>query len=87
MSKPSQSKESRLRSILKAISWRIVATLTTGTIAYFVTGNIEIAVTIGGTEVVLKIFLYYFHERAWQMMPMGTIRKLYRWKHGPELTE
>ena len=82
MSKPLQSKESRLRSILKAISWRIVATFTTGTIAYFVTGNMKTAVTIGGTEVVLKIVFYYFHERAWQIMPLGTIRKLYRWKLG-----
>ncbi len=74
MSTPSQSKESRLRSVLKAISWRIIATCTTGTIAYIVTGNMKTALTIGGTEVVLKIFFYYFHERAWQMMPMGTSR-------------
>jgi len=84
MSTPSQSKESRLRSVLKAISWRLIATFTTGTIAYIVTGNMKTALTIGGTEVVLKIIFYYFHERAWQMMPMGTIRKLYRWQHGPK---
>ena len=78
MNEPSKSYESHLRSVLKAFSWRIVATCTTVAIAYVVTGNMNMAVTIGGTEFVLKIVFYYLHERAWQMVPLRTIRKLYR---------
>jgi uncharacterized membrane protein len=67
-------RESHIRSLLKAFSWRIVATLTTGIIAYFVTGEIGTAVLIGGVEFVLKFFIYYLHERAWQLLPRGSIR-------------
>lgn len=59
-------KDSHLRSIVKGISWRIVGTLDTITIAYLVTGHITKALTIGATEVVTKILLFYLHERVWQ---------------------
>ena len=61
--------DSHLRSLSKAFSWRIVATLTTAVIAYFVTGDVQAAVMIGGVEFVLKFFIYYLHERAWQLIP------------------
>ena len=69
-------KESHLRSLLKATSWRILATLTTTLIAYFITGEIETALTIGSIEFVLKFLIYYAHERLWQMVPRGGIRRL-----------
>ena len=69
-------KESRLRSILKAASWRVLATLTTIVIAYAITGEIDDALKIGAVEVVAKMVIYYFHERAWARLPLGTLRKL-----------
>lgn len=69
-------RESHLRSLLKAFSWRIVATTTTGIIAYFITGDVMAAITIGGIEFVAKFFIYYAHERAWQLVPRGTIRNI-----------
>jgi len=69
-------RESHLRSILKALSWRILATMTTMIIAYIITGTIEIALKIGLIEVFAKMIMYYFHERVWQIAPRGTIRKL-----------
>jgi len=57
-------KETRLRSLLKAFSWRIVATLTTALIAYGITGEIKTALAIGGIEFFLKFAIYYAHERA-----------------------
>lgn len=70
-------KESHTRSVLKGITWRLVATTTIIFIAYFTTGNIELALEIGGIEFVVKFILYYLHERAWQMVPRGSIRKLF----------
>lgn len=70
-------KESRLRSVLKAFSWRIVATSTLIGIAYFTTGDISLALEMGFIEFFLKFLLYYMHERAWQMAPMGTIRGVF----------
>ena len=69
-------RESHIRSLLKALSWRIVATTTTGIIAYFITGNVMAAIAIGGIEFVAKFFIYYAHERAWQLVPRGTFRHL-----------
>ena len=57
--------ESKKRSLLKATSWRITATCTTTVIAYFITGNIESAMTIGSIEFFVKFAIYYYHERLW----------------------
>ncbi len=74
-------KESRLRSILKAFSWRIVATLTTVILTWSFTGEVDTALKVGTFEFFLKFAIYYLHERAWQMVPRGTIRELVSIKH------
>lgn len=74
----STARESRARSLLKGITWRILGTLDTMLLSYFFIGDIKIAAAIGGTEVLTKLVLYYFHERAWLLLPPGTIRKTYR---------
>jgi uncharacterized membrane protein len=70
------ARESKARSLLKALSWRIIATLTTGILAFMVTGELDAALLIGGAEFVVKFVIYYLHERAWQMVPRGTIRSI-----------
>jgi uncharacterized membrane protein len=54
-----------IKSLIKAISWRVVGTIDTMIISYFITGKIMMAVSIGGVEVFSKTLLYYFHERIW----------------------
>jgi len=71
-------KESHLRSLLKGFTWRIIATTTTMTIAYLITGEIGDALKIGAIEFIGKIGIYYLHERAWQLAPRGAIRKIGR---------
>ena len=71
------SRESRLRSLLKAISYRIIGTLTTASVALAVTGDATTAIAIGTVEPVAKIVIYYVHERLWQMAPRGFIRRLF----------
>ena len=63
--------ESKRRSILKAVSWRFWATITTAILVYIFTGKIEIAAAIGGLEVILKLLLYFVHERAWNNVNYG----------------
>ena len=53
------------RHLAKTITWRIIASLDTFFIAWFITGKFDWASTIAGIEVLTKMFLYYFHERAW----------------------
>lgn len=63
--------ESHYRSILKGISWRIVATADTILVVLLVTcltGNcsLENALKIGFAEFFIKFIIYYIHERIWQ---------------------
>ena len=58
--------DSHIKSLLKSFSWRVVATLTTGIIAYIITGSYEAAIAIGAIEFVIKFFVYYVHERVWE---------------------
>ncbi len=67
-------KESHTRSILKGFSWRIIASCTTILVAYWVTGETETALKVGGIEFFGKIGIYYLHERAWQAIPRGHVR-------------
>ena len=73
-------RETRLRSAVKGLSWRVIATLTIILIAYLKTGNVNLAIEIGAIEFVIKYLLYYFHERAWQMVPRGYFRRKFNIK-------
>lgn len=59
------------RSILKTVSWRAVGTLATVAISYIITGTLTLAFSIGGIELVSKMVLYFFHERAWNNIKWG----------------
>ena len=74
------NKESRIRSLIKGFTWRILATTTTITIAYIITGKVGDALKIGGIEFFGKLIIYYLHERAWQSVPRGTMRRLFNLK-------
>ena len=63
--------ESHIRSILKGISWRLVATIDTVLIVLLVTClagecSLELAGMIAGAEFIIKLLIYYVHERLWQ---------------------
>lgn len=53
------------RHIAKTVTWRIIGTLDTILLSWFITGSLKWGVTIGGVELFTKMVLYYFHERAW----------------------
>jgi uncharacterized membrane protein len=63
--------ETKRRSLVKAISWRTIGTLDTITISYFLTGEMKIAISIGGIEIFTKMILYFFHERIWNLIKWG----------------
>lgn len=68
-------REGAKRSGLKTATWRVAASLDTMILALVFTGNIGTAISIGGLEVITKLFLYYFHERAWARISWGTQAK------------
>ena len=59
------------RSGLKAVTWRVVATLTTMSIVYVYTGEIDLMVGVGILDVLLKLALYFVHERIWINVALG----------------
>ena len=59
------------RSGVKTGTWRMIASLDTFLLAFFFTGNIGTALSIGGLEIVTKLVLYFFHERAWSRVKFG----------------
>ena len=64
-------KETNKRSIVKGISWRVIATTTTIIIVYFFFGRLDLAIAAGMIETVLKVVLYWAHERAWFKVKWG----------------
>ena len=67
--------EKHYRSLIKATSWRMVGTIDTVVVSYFVTGKIKLALSIGGVELFTKILLYYGHERLWNRIPLGRVKE------------
>jgi uncharacterized membrane protein len=63
--KVSDRADKPIKSIIKAVSWRIVGTVDTMIISYIITGKVTVALSIGSIEVLTKTILYYFHERLW----------------------
>lgn len=53
------------RHIFKTISYRIVATATTIGTAYALGVNLELSALLGVGELIVKPFIYFFHERIW----------------------
>ena len=58
--------ETYKKPFLKAVTWRVVASLTTMTLVYLNTGSLELALLVGIPETILKIAFYVIHERAWE---------------------
>lgn len=71
---------SRKRHILKTITWRIIGTLDTMILSWIITGNWKWGVAIGGVELITKMVLYYFHERAWYKFTKYGVDKTIRQK-------
>ena len=64
-------RETNGRSLIKTISWRFLATVTTAILVYLFTKDIDVALKIGGIEIFLKLVIYYFHERLWNRITFG----------------
>jgi uncharacterized membrane protein len=69
------SRESHTRSIAKAVSYRVLGSATTGIIVYAVTGRATLSVGIGAADIILKIGVYFIHERIWDRISFGRETK------------
>ena len=63
--------ETHYRSIAKAISYRILGSMTTAGIFYVLTGRDSLSLEAGALDMALKIFAYWIHERIWNHIDFG----------------
>lgn len=64
-------KDTNRRSVVKGLSWRVVATTTTTAIVYVFFDRLDLAIAAGMIETVLKVGLYWGHERIWHKIRWG----------------
>jgi adenylylsulfate kinase len=67
--------ESQYRSIVKAVSYRILGSSTTALIFFVLTGKGSLSVGAGILDMVLKIGVYFVHERIWNHINFGRTTK------------
>ena len=67
-----RGREAHSRSFAKAASWRILGSIDTFLLSWLFTANVKAAGAIAVTEVLTKMVLYYFHERAWANVKWGV---------------
>ena len=63
--------ETRKRSILKTLTFRTIATLITSVLVFTFTRNMIMAGVVGLLDLILKLIIYYFHERLWNRISWG----------------
>jgi uncharacterized membrane protein len=66
--------ESHFRSIAKAITWRAGGTIVTFAVAWMLTQKFELAAQIGLLDTVVKIGVFYAHERIWNRVGFGKAK-------------
>ncbi len=71
LSKDGKTLESKKRHLAKTITWRLVGTMDTMTLAWIISGNPMTGLKIGFAEILTKMLLYYLHERIWYKMDFG----------------
>ncbi|MCB2078466.1 MAG: DUF2061 domain-containing protein [Novosphingobium sp.] len=67
-----RGREAHRRSFAKAVSWRVLGSVDTFLLSWLFTGSPKAAGAIASTEVLTKMVLYYFHERAWSSVRWGV---------------
>ena len=63
--------ESNARSIAKAVSYRVLGSASTALIVYAGTRSLSFSAGAGAADAIIKIGLYFVHERLWNHIPFG----------------
>jgi uncharacterized membrane protein len=67
--------ETHLRSIIKAVSWRIGGTLVTFLVTLIISKEVGLAAKVGLLDTFVKIGAFYFHERLWHRIDFGKVKQ------------
>jgi uncharacterized membrane protein len=64
-------KERHERSVVKALTWKLVATVMAFVVSYRYTRDVTAATSVALTMFVAGLVAYYIHERIWNRIPWG----------------
>ena len=67
--------ESTARSLAKAISYRVLGSTGTAMVVFFFSSNMTLSLGAGALDMLLKITLYFVHERIWNHIPYGRPKR------------
>lgn len=62
----------RKRHFAKAVTYRVFGSVATGLVAYAFSHSVEIGAQVGLADSVIKVGLYYVHERVWYRVKWGV---------------
>lgn len=65
--------DSKARSLVKAVIWRIVAFLVLGAVSYAFTRSFTKTSEITVVYSVVQLLVYWLHERAWEAIRWGRL--------------
>jgi uncharacterized membrane protein len=66
--------ETARRSIVKSLSWRVLAAIITATVVFGMTHQLRFAAEIGAIDTLTKLLIYFLHERAWNKIDYGRVK-------------
>ena len=65
------SRESRIRTVAKAISWQVLGLFTTSAVGFAMTGSLVKAGSFAITTAIVGFACFFAHERLWLSIPWG----------------
>ena len=68
---PDNSKELFRRSIVKAVTYRVIIIILDFTVIYVLTKRVDMALGFMIISNLYTSFVYFFHERAWNKITWG----------------
>jgi uncharacterized membrane protein len=66
--------ETARRSVVKSLSWRLLALIITSSVAFGLTRRLSFAAEIGVIDTAIKLFVYFAHERVWNKIDYGRLK-------------
>jgi len=65
---------SRKRHLAKAVSYRLLGSTANAFMVWAISGNLKVGLIFGPADFVIKVLLYYCHERLWLRSRFGIRR-------------
>ncbi len=72
--------DSPKRTLAKTLSWRFLSLVITFVVTLIITGSAQFAISISALDTVIKLVIYYYHERTWTHLKWGRHKKKKRKK-------